>query len=77
MPMVRVSNTGPTEWVDARGRVLARIDAGRVGWKTASVELGGAAPPYVRFGSSAAFVAALIPLVPVSLRRRPGPRAAP
>lgn len=77
LPLVRVSNSGPTEWVDARGRVHARIAAGHSGWESARVELGGAAPPYVRFGPSTAFIAALAPLVPITLRRRTRPRSQP
>lgn len=70
LPLVRVSNTGPSEWVDARGRVRASLPLGETGWKSVSLELSESAPPFVRFGSAPAFTAGLLPLIPLVLRRR-------
>ncbi len=69
LPLVRVGNTGPTEWVDARGRVHARIPPGSPASRAADVALGGPPTPFVRFGSSPVFVAGLLPLLAFSLRR--------
>lgn len=74
LPLLRVGNIGPTEWVDAYGRVRARIAAGEVGFKTASLALPETAPPYVRFGSAPAFIAGLVPLLPLMLWPRRSPK---
>jgi apolipoprotein N-acyltransferase len=52
LPLVRVANTGPSEWVDARGRVVASIESGASRVGTASLDLGEEAPPYTRFGDA-------------------------
>ena len=70
LPLVRVSNTGPSEWIDARGRVRASLGLGEKGWKAASLEAPAPPPPFVLFGPVPAFAAGLVPLVPLVLRRR-------
>jgi apolipoprotein N-acyltransferase len=52
LPLVRVANTGPSEWVDARGRVVASIETGASRVGTASLDLGEEAPPYTRLGDA-------------------------
>ena len=52
VPLVRVANTGPSEWVDALGQVVASIEPGASRAWTASLDLGESAPPYTRFGDA-------------------------
>ncbi|MGI9432348.1 MAG: apolipoprotein N-acyltransferase [Myxococcota bacterium] len=51
-PFVRVANTGPTLWIDARGRVLDRIDASSSGSSAAAISLAGPAPLATRLTDS-------------------------
>jgi len=69
IPLVRVGNIGPTEWIDARGRPLARIDAGAVGSHTASIALAGEPTFYTRLGDAPAFSAGLLPLIVLMFTR--------
>jgi apolipoprotein N-acyltransferase len=50
MPVVRVANTGPTLWIDARGRVAASLAPGEPASGTHTLALAGAPPPYARIG---------------------------
>jgi apolipoprotein N-acyltransferase len=52
VPLVRVANTGPSEWIDARGRVVASMEPGASRAGTANLDLGEDAPPYIRFGGA-------------------------
>ncbi|HME71606.1 MAG TPA: apolipoprotein N-acyltransferase [Myxococcota bacterium] len=52
VPLVRVANTGPSEWVDARGHVVASIEPGVSRVWTASLDLGEDATLYTRFGDA-------------------------
>jgi apolipoprotein N-acyltransferase len=63
VPLVRVGNIGPTEWINARGRLLARIDAGAVGSHAASVALAGEPTFYTSGGDVPAFSAGVLPLI--------------
>jgi apolipoprotein N-acyltransferase len=70
VPLVRIANTGPSEWIDSRGRLAARIPPGRVGAKTATLALAGAPTFYQRAGHAPTFVFALLPLLIQTLRAR-------
>jgi apolipoprotein N-acyltransferase len=59
VPLVRVANTGPSEWVDARGHVVASIEAGALRASAATLDLGDGIPPYVRFGDAPTSAVAL------------------
>jgi apolipoprotein N-acyltransferase len=69
VPLVRVGNIGPTEWIDARGRPLARIDAGATGSHTATVALAGQPTFYARLGNAPTFSAGLLPLIVLMFTR--------
>ena len=70
MPLVRVGNIGPSEWIDARGRTHARLSPGAPGSGSAVVTLAGAPTPFVRLGHGPAFVVALLPPLGALARRR-------
>jgi apolipoprotein N-acyltransferase len=70
LPLVRVGNIGPSEWIDRSGRVLARMAAGATGADVAAVPLAGDPPPYVILGDAPVFAAGLIPAVAIAIRRR-------
>jgi apolipoprotein N-acyltransferase len=53
MPVLRVANTGPTLWIDANGRVAARLAVGRPDAAVHALPLAGAAPLHVRLGDRA------------------------
>jgi apolipoprotein N-acyltransferase len=76
LSLVRVANTGPSEWVDPRGRVIARLPAGARASASHAVPIGAAPPPYVRLGDAPTFAAGGIPVLAVVLRRRLRPGAA-
>jgi apolipoprotein N-acyltransferase len=59
VPLVRVANTGPSEWVDAHGSVRASIEPGASRGETASLDLGEDLPLYTRFGDVPLALAAL------------------
>jgi len=81
VPVVRVANTGPSEWIDARGRVLARLAAGGPGAATVSVPIGAPASIYTQLGDGP--LTALVLLLPCVVasagklrsRRTAGPAA--
>ncbi len=50
VPVVRVANTGPTLWIDASGRVVARLPVGEPGAGSHGLALAGPAPPFTRLG---------------------------
>ena len=50
VPVVRVANSGPTLWIDARGRVVAELRAGEPTSGAHALTLAGAAPLYTRLG---------------------------
>ena len=76
-PLVRVANTGPSEWIDARGRVVARLALGAAASGSARIALAGSPTPYTRLGDSPVFVVAgCLPLA-VVLRRRATKRSSP
>ncbi|MEE8557910.1 MAG: apolipoprotein N-acyltransferase [Myxococcota bacterium] len=70
LPLVRVANAGPTEWIDGYGRVIARLPPGVVGVEAANVPLIRNAPPYTTLGDGPVFACALAPVVLLALRRR-------
>jgi apolipoprotein N-acyltransferase len=69
VPLVRVANIGPSEWIDARGRLLARIAPGTAAAHAATLPLGGAPAAYVRLGDTPALLAGLLPLLVLALWR--------
>ena len=69
LPLVRVANVGPTEWIDAHGRVVARLGTGDAAAATRELPAAGAAPPYVRLGDAPAFTAGLLPPLLLLARR--------
>ncbi len=60
MPVVRVANTGPTLWIDARGRVVARLAAGEPASAAHALALAGAPPPYASLGDRAVVASCLL-----------------
>jgi len=48
-----VANTGPTLWIDARGRVVAELAAGEPASAVHTLTLAGAPPLYARVGDGA------------------------
>ena len=50
MPVVRVANSGPTLWIDARGQIVAELRAGEAASAAHTLQLAGAAPLYTRIG---------------------------
>jgi apolipoprotein N-acyltransferase len=75
VPVVRVANTGPTLWIDARGRVVAALRAGEPAAAAHALALAGAAPPYSRIGDRAVVACAfLTSLAAVAVRRFQRPR---
>jgi apolipoprotein N-acyltransferase len=82
MPVVRVANTGPTVWIDERGRVSASFARGERRAAVRAVALAGPPPPFVALGDArmvalaaasalAAALAALAPRLAASRRRIP------
>jgi apolipoprotein N-acyltransferase len=59
VPMLRVSNTGPTLWLDARGRTLRALASGPQAGSHA-FSLAGAAPPSVAVGDAPVVLAAWV-----------------
>ncbi len=75
VPVVRVANTGPSLWIDRRGRVRSSLPPGGPGAAAAALALAGAPPPYVAFGdgpvaASSAASALAAGLLAGPLRRR-------
>jgi apolipoprotein N-acyltransferase len=60
MPVVRVGNTGPTQWIDARGRVVAELAPGRPAAASHALLLAGPIPPFVRIGDRGVVAASLL-----------------
>ena len=71
LALVRIANTGPSLWVDAWGREIGRLGAGREATATATVPPPRPQPPYAALGD-APILAALFapPLVGLASRRR-------
>ncbi len=69
LSLVRVANAGPSEWVDAAGRVRARLPADAVASAIAAVPLASPVPPYVWLGDAPCFVVALLPALVAGLHR--------
>jgi apolipoprotein N-acyltransferase len=59
MPVVRVANTGPTLWIDARGRVAAELEAGAKASAVHALALAGPLSPFARIGDGAVVTALL------------------
>jgi len=73
LPVVRVGNSGPSEWIDPSARVIARLMPGAAAAGTATVPLAGPPPPYVFLGDGPAFAVGLLPaFVLLASRRRAG-----
>jgi apolipoprotein N-acyltransferase len=53
VPVVRVANSGPTLWIDARGEAVAALPAGKPASAAHTLSLAGAAPLYTRIGDRA------------------------
>jgi apolipoprotein N-acyltransferase len=53
VPVVRVANTGPSLWIDPRGRVTAQLPPGRAAAAAATLAIGGDPPPFVGIGDEA------------------------
>lgn len=60
-PLVRAANTGPTEWIDARGVLVHALAGEGAGAGVATLALAGAPPPFVRFGAAPAWLAVTLP----------------
>jgi apolipoprotein N-acyltransferase len=60
VPVVRVANTGPTLWIDARGRVRGALAAGEPAAAAHTLALAGPAPPYARIGERPVLAAVLL-----------------
>lgn len=69
LPMVRIANNGISAVIDARGRILHRLDLDVVGVIDATVPPALPPTPYARFGDLAFVLMLLCGLVVVSARR--------
>jgi apolipoprotein N-acyltransferase len=70
-PLVRVGNLGPTEWIDARGRVRASLSAGSPTAGSAALLPAASPTVYMRCGDGPTLaLGALAPLLVALLRRR-------
>jgi apolipoprotein N-acyltransferase len=73
VPVVRVASRGPSLWIDAHGRVVASLPAGRSASAGHELPLAGPSGPYVRLGEARiAAAAALSALVAGGLAFTPG-----
>jgi apolipoprotein N-acyltransferase len=73
LPVVRVGNSGPSEWIDPSARVIARLMPGAAAAGTATLRLARPTPPYVFLGDGPTFAVGLIPaFVLLASRRRAG-----
>ncbi len=70
LPLVRVGNIGPTEWIDSSGRVIERLEPGTSAAATVTVALGSGATTYVRYGDPPVLAAGLLPPLLTLVRRR-------
>jgi apolipoprotein N-acyltransferase len=61
LPVARVANTGPSVWIDARGRELARLDAETPAVGLAPIGSPAAPPPYVALGDAPVMGLLLLP----------------
>lgn len=67
LPMIRVANTGISAVIDARGRVLARLDLGQQGRIDTRLPGAHAVTPWMRVGDWPLVIFALIILVSVAI----------
>lgn len=74
--LVRAANTGVSAVIDPYGRVLRRLEVGREGFITASVQPGTGVTPAVRsvLGSRLVLVLTACGAILCAVRRRPSPR---
>jgi apolipoprotein N-acyltransferase len=75
VPIVRVANTGPSLWIDARGRIAASLPQGRAAAGAHRLALAGSPPPFVRIGERAVVGAAAALTALVIFAALSGPRA--
>jgi len=61
LPLTRVANTGPSVWVDAWGREIARLDVGRERVGVAALPASDPPPPYVELGDAPVLSGLLAP----------------
>ena len=75
VPIVRVANTGPSLWIDDRGRDAAALPAGRAAAGASALALAGPPPPFVSLGdaplAAGAALSALAACLVPGARRRP------
>ena len=71
-PMLRATNTGVTAAIDARGRVLARLDDHVAGSLDVRVQGTGGLTPFARAGNAPAWWGAIALLVAVAFAARAG-----
>jgi len=79
MPVVRVANGGPSQWIDAQGRVRGELASGAAGAAVHAVAAGAPMPLATRLGDVPAALAAasaLAAAVAACARRAPAPTAA-
>jgi apolipoprotein N-acyltransferase len=58
-PFVRVANTGPTQWIDARGRLVHALAPGASDAAVRALALAGPPPPAAHLAAGAVVAAAL------------------
>jgi apolipoprotein N-acyltransferase len=61
LPLIRVANTGPSVWVDAWGREIARLAVGRERVGVAALPAPDPLPPYVGLGDAPVLIGLLAP----------------
>lgn len=69
LPMLRSANTGVSAVIDAKGRVLAKLELGKAGFVDARVPMAGPLTPYARTGDLPLVIVLILAVVALSIRR--------
>jgi apolipoprotein N-acyltransferase len=63
IPIVRSANTGISTVIDPYGRILKKIDFGKMGWLQAELQQGGNSTLYVKLGNICGYLTVLVSCV--------------